>query len=60
MYYCSNPWNGENMPKQQAVHSSTKKALLSGQLERLTMEEQQAEQDLRKTQEEIKRLEWKN
>jgi len=51
---------GENMPKQQAVHSSTKKALLSGQLERLTMEEQQAEQDLRKTQEEIKRLEWKN
>lgn len=44
------------MPKQQAVQSSVGRDVLSKQLEQLTMEEQQAEQELRKIQEQIRQL----
>ena len=45
------------MSKQQAVQSSVRKGVLCEKLEQLTTEEQQAEQELRKIQEQIKRLE---
>lgn len=48
------------MSQQQTVQQSAQSRELCAKLEQLTMEEQQEEQDLRRIQEKIRRLEQRN